>query len=195
VELCRTGPCHSFRQLFFLRCLFKVFQSAKGEKDFWLSIHTSKDPTTFTVLFEDSAALLGLIVAFFGVFLAHVFDNPYFDGAASIVIGIILALVAVLRAYETEGLLVGEGADPETIKNIRRQAESDPCVQRVSDIPTQCILARTASCSRWICGFAAAFPPPKWKKPSIGLKRPFGHAIRHVKHGFIEFDSVPAKRV
>ena len=105
---------------------FKAFQSAKGDKDFWHSIRTSKGPTTFTVLFEDSAAMLGLLVALLGVYLAHNFNNPYFDGAASIGIGIILAAVAVFLAYETKGLLVGEGADPEMLGDIRRLAESDP---------------------------------------------------------------------
>src|SRR5438132_7346055 len=67
---------------------FKAFQTERGELTIWQSIETSKDPTTYTVLFEDAAALLGLVVAFIGVLLAHVFNNPYFDGAASILIGI-----------------------------------------------------------------------------------------------------------
>ncbi|HXV82252.1 MAG TPA: cation diffusion facilitator family transporter [Candidatus Binatia bacterium] len=110
---------------------FKVFQASKGEQFFWRAIRTSKDPTTFTVLFEDCAALLGLIVALIGIYLAHRFGNPYFDGSASIVIGIILAAVAVLLAYESKGLLVGEGADSETLREIRRLAESDPAVERI----------------------------------------------------------------
>jgi len=115
---------------------FKAFQLEKGEQSIWESIDTSKDPTTYTVLFEDSAALLGLIVAFVGVFLAHQFNNPYFDGAASIFIGVILAIVAVLLAYESKGLLVGEAVDPETLKNIRRIAESDPRVEKVKSALT-----------------------------------------------------------
>jgi divalent metal cation (Fe/Co/Zn/Cd) transporter len=91
----------------------------------------SKDPTTYTVLFEDSAAVLGLIVAFAGVLLSHTLDNPYFDGAASIFIGAILAVVAVLLAHQSKGLLVGESADPETLNSIRRLAESDPRVETV----------------------------------------------------------------
>src|ERR1700730_15449274 len=75
---------------------YKTFQSEQGEQTIWESIETRKDPTTYTVLFEDSAALLGLVVAFVGVFLAHKLNNPYFDGAASIMIGVILAVVAVL---------------------------------------------------------------------------------------------------
>jgi len=111
---------------------FRAFQSLKGdEQNIWEAIKASKDPTTFTVLFEDAAALLGLIVAFVGIFLAHQLNNPYLDGAASVVIGLILTTVAGFLIYESKGLLVGEGADPQTLKDIRKLAESDPAVRRV----------------------------------------------------------------
>ncbi|HXG83701.1 MAG TPA: cation diffusion facilitator family transporter [Pyrinomonadaceae bacterium] len=111
---------------------FRAFQALKGEdENIWQAIKSSKDPTTFTVLFEDAAALLGLIVAFAGIFLAHYFNNPYLDGAASILIGVILASVAVFLAYESKGLLVGEGADPETLANIRKLAEAAAGVEKV----------------------------------------------------------------
>lgn len=111
---------------------FRAFQDLKGEEqDMWQAIKTSKDPTTFTVLFEDAAALFGLIVAFVGIFLAHYFNNPYLDGVASILIGVILATVAVFLAYESKGLLVGEGADPQTLESIRKLAEADPGVKKV----------------------------------------------------------------
>jgi divalent metal cation (Fe/Co/Zn/Cd) transporter len=93
---------------------WKQFRAIAGQQSLWQAIRTSKDPTTFTVLFEDSAAMLGLIAAALGIFLGHQFENPYFDGAASIVIGLILGTVAFLIGYESKGLLVGEGADPET---------------------------------------------------------------------------------
>ncbi len=111
---------------------FQAFQALKGEdENIWQAIKSSKDPTTFTVLFEDAAALLGLIVAFAGIFLAHYFNNPYLDGAASILIGVILASVAVFLAYESKGLLIGEGADPETLENIRKLAEAAAGVEKV----------------------------------------------------------------
>lgn len=110
---------------------FKQFQAIKGEQSTWQAIRTSKDPTTFTVLFEDAAAMLGLIAAATGIFLAHQFENPYFDGAASIVIGLILTTVAFFIGYESKGLLVGEGADPKTLKSIEAVAESDAAVQAV----------------------------------------------------------------
>ncbi len=109
---------------------FKEFKRSKGQRNLWQAVRASKDPTVFTVLFEDTAAMLGLVVAFLGVYLGHRFNNPYLDGVASIVIGVILAIVAVLLAYESKGLLVGEGADKETISSICEIAKSDPAVQR-----------------------------------------------------------------
>ncbi|ALF52929.1 cation transporter [Nostoc piscinale CENA21] len=114
----------------------KEFLPTKGNQSFWQAIKTSKDPTVFTVLFEDSAAILGLLVALLGIFLGHWFNNVYFDGIASIIIGIILAVVAVLLATESKGLLVGESANPQTIANIRSLSKTEPKVQEVLRILT-----------------------------------------------------------
>src|SRR5919109_2383527 len=97
----------------------KEFRAAWQGQEVWRAIHTSKDPTLFTVLFEDSAALLGLLVALAGVYLGHQLENPYLDGIASVVIGIILAVVAVLLAFERKGVFVGERADTEAVASIR----------------------------------------------------------------------------
>jgi cation diffusion facilitator family transporter len=107
---------------------YRQFSATQGQRGLWEAIQASKDPTVFTVLFEDSAALLGLVVALVGVFLGHRLSNPYFDGGASIIIGLILAVVAVLLAYESKGLLIGEGANPRTLSNICRLANADPAV-------------------------------------------------------------------
>lgn len=115
---------------------WKEFQPQKGKQSTWQAIRTSKDPTIFTVLFEDSAALLGLIVAFLGIFFGHLFNNPYLDGTASIVIGLILAVIAVLLAYESRGLLLGESANSSTVASIRGIAASDPSVEGVMRVLT-----------------------------------------------------------
>ncbi|HEV8587517.1 MAG TPA: cation diffusion facilitator family transporter [Pyrinomonadaceae bacterium] len=110
---------------------FRAFRKELSGAGVIETIRASKDPTSFTVLFEDSAALAGLVVAFLGIFLGQQFDNPYLDGVASIVIGAILASVAVFLAYETKGLLIGEGVDPETLESIRSIAAADAAVQEV----------------------------------------------------------------
>jgi cation diffusion facilitator family transporter len=86
---------------------------------FWSSLKSSKDPTTYTVLAEDAAALGGLAVAAVGVYLSHRLELPIVDGAASVVIGVMLAGVAVLLIRESRGLLIGEGVRPETASAIR----------------------------------------------------------------------------
>ena len=110
---------------------FKAFRKEMKGASVFKTIRGSKDPTTFTVLFEDSAALAGLIVAFIGILLGDLLQNPYLDGIASIVIGVILASVAVFLAYETKGLLIGEGVDPKTLASIRAIAADDAAVQEV----------------------------------------------------------------
>ncbi len=114
----------------------KEFLPTKGKQNFWQAIKNSKDPTVFTILFEDTAAILGLIVALIGIFLGHLFNNVYFDGIASIIIGIILSIVAVLLARESKGLLVGESANPQTIANIRSLSKTEPGVQEVIRVLT-----------------------------------------------------------
>jgi len=107
---------------------FKAFRKEMTGDGVLKTIRASKDPTTFTVLFEDAAAMLGLIVAFFGIFLGHQLNNPYLDGVASIVIGAILAVVAGFLAYESKGLLIGEGVDPNVLDSIRALTRADPAV-------------------------------------------------------------------
>ena len=110
---------------------YREFRKAKGKLGYWAAVRASKDPTTFTVLFEDSAAMLGLLAAFLGISLGHALHLPQLDGVASIVIGLILAAVAMFLAYESKGLLIGEGVDPRTLASIRALTEADPAVARL----------------------------------------------------------------
>lgn len=110
----------------------RLLLRTKGrEENLWQALRTSKDPAIFTVVAEDTAALLGLIIAFFGVFLGHRFDNPYFDAAASILIGIVLVVVAGFLAHESRALLVGESANPDLIRSVRALAEKQAGVRQV----------------------------------------------------------------
>ena len=170
---------------------FRAFQSAKGEQAFWRAVHTSKDPTTFTVLFEDSAALLGLLVALVGVYLAHEFNNPYFDGAASIVIGAILAAVAVLLAYESKGLLIGEGADAKTLQEIERLAESNRQVERVNRALTMYFGPHTVLLAMDL-QFRKDLSGAELEQTVDGLEEAIRKRFPDVQHIFIESDSLPS---
>jgi cation diffusion facilitator family transporter len=97
----------------------REFAKAKGAMPWWEAIRDSKDPATFIVLFEDSAALVGLLVAAAGVWLSHAIEDSRIDGVASIVIGLVLAAVAALLARESKGLLIGERADPRLVARVR----------------------------------------------------------------------------
>jgi cation diffusion facilitator family transporter len=115
---------------------YKEFRRSKGRLSFLAAVHHSKDPTVFTVLFEDSAAMLGLIAAFVGILLSDQLGIPELDGAASIVIGLILGGTAVLLAYESKGLLIGEGARPAVVDGIRRIASQRTGIERVNELLT-----------------------------------------------------------
>ncbi len=107
---------------------WRTFRGSRRGRTTIAAIHHGKDPSLFTVLFEDTAALLGLLVAFFGVLLSHQLDAPWLDGTASIVIGCILVVAALWLAYESRSLLVGEAADPEMVADIRSIVLGDPAV-------------------------------------------------------------------
>lgn len=114
-----------------LAIAWRQFGAERGDAPLWRALHTSKDPATYTVLAEDSAALLGLALAAAGVFASHQLDMPRLDGVASMAIGVLLAGVAVLLIRESRGLLVGEGIRRETAREIRALARAEPLVREV----------------------------------------------------------------
>jgi cation diffusion facilitator family transporter len=112
----------------------RQFLKEAGDTPFWEALHRSKDPTTYTVLAEDSAALAGLVVAALGIALSQRFDKPELDGAASLIIGLLLAGVALALIRESRGLLIGEGIRPETARAIRSIALGQPKVRDVGRV-------------------------------------------------------------
>ncbi|MCO6187851.1 cation diffusion facilitator family transporter [Rhizobium sp. L1K21] len=116
-----------------LRSLLK--ERKQGESVF-KTFRRSKDPSVFTVVAEDTAALLGIMVALAGVFLSVTFEKPLFDGLASIGIGHILIIVACFLVYESRALIVGESADPDLLKALRKIATEDSSVHAVPRLLT-----------------------------------------------------------
>jgi divalent metal cation (Fe/Co/Zn/Cd) transporter len=114
----------------------REFAASKGDAGWWTAIRGLKDPSIFIVVFEDSAALAGLIVAGMGVWASHWFDAPRLDGVASMVIGVILAMVAVLLARETKGLLIGERADSQVVDRVRQTVLQKEWVSGVNHVRT-----------------------------------------------------------
>lgn len=114
----------------------KEFNKSRGTQSTLSAVKHGKDPSLFVVLFEDSAAMLGLVVALIGITLSQVTGNVVWDGAASIGIGVILGITAIWLAYETKGLLIGESAHPKMAEAIRRLLENHPAIDHVNEVLT-----------------------------------------------------------
>ncbi len=115
---------------------FREFRKEKGELGYLAAIKRSKDPTTFTVLVEDSVALIGLAIAFASILAAQIFAMPELDGVGSIGIGLLLAATAVFLARESKNLLIGEPALPEVQQAILDIAASDPAIRKANGVIT-----------------------------------------------------------
>lgn len=115
---------------------FKAFAATKGKWSYVEAVHYGKDPTDFVVLFEDSAAMLGLMIAFAGVALAQFSGAAWLDGLASILIGLLLAATAIWLAYETKSLLIGESANRWIVDGVRELAGSIDIVEHVNEVLT-----------------------------------------------------------
>lgn len=170
---------------------YREFNKQRRGLGWWQAIRTSKDPTTFTVLFEDSAAMLGLVVAFLGVFFGHALGLPWLDGAAAVVIGLILGGVAFFLAYEAKGLLIGEGVDARTRASVEQLIVADPDIDRLVRAlsmhfgPEDVLLTLEIEFRRELSAAQVTGAIDRLDKAIRG---------RHpeVKHIFIEAQSIPA---
>ncbi|NML18879.1 cation diffusion facilitator family transporter [Azohydromonas caseinilytica] len=150
------GAAVLFEGISFLIAL-RQFRRENTGRPFWQALRTSKDPTTYTVMAEDAAALLGLVVAFAGIGASQVLHEPVWDGAASLVIGLILAGVAVLLVREARGLLIGEGIRASTARDIRALALAQPGV-RTAGRPLSMYIGRDEALLTLELGFAPGLP-------------------------------------
>jgi len=110
---------------------FREFNKTRGDAGFWKALRASRDPAVYAILLEDLAALVGLVIALGGVYFGHLLNNPYFDGSASLAIGVLLIGMAIFMLKETRGLLVGEGIDAATRASLQALAKADPAVQSI----------------------------------------------------------------
>ena len=115
---------------------WSAFQRIRGDKGIMAAVRASKDPTSFMVLFEDSAALVGIAIAAAATALSLYLDAPWIDGTGSILIGLVLGAVAIILARESKALLIGERAADELTESLRRATLHQPGVKGVEDILT-----------------------------------------------------------
>lgn len=164
---------------------------AAGEKSVWHALRTSKDPAVYTILCEDCAALAGVVVAFIGIWLGHRYGNPYMDGVASILIGLILAAVAFFLVYETRGLIIGEAADTLIVQSIATLAKADPAVARINQPLTMHL-----GPNQVLLNMHVEFRPPLTLAELTSAIDRLEHSIRArhpaIRHIFIESDGIAA---
>ncbi len=172
-----------------LAIAIKAFRAAKGSTGTWQEIRTTKNPTTFVVLFEDAAALLGLVVAFLGIYLGHRFNEPRFDGAASLAIGLLLMSVAGFLAYESKGLLIGEGASLGMLRSIGALAEADPAIRQAMNPLTMYFGPDTVLLAIEV-RFAEGLSAAELAAAADRLDRRIRERYPSIRHVFIEVHSV-----
>lgn len=122
----------AFEGTAFFIALKELYKGRKKKINFWKMLKASKDPTLFVVLYEDSAALIGLIIAFVGIFLSQLLNMPVLDGVASVLIGILLAVVAITMLVESRNLLLGESASSDMVKRVHDLVQQDPDVDALN---------------------------------------------------------------
>jgi cation diffusion facilitator family transporter len=125
---------------FSLFTALREFNRQRAGIPFWQAVRQSRDPSTFVVLFEDAADVLGLLVAFLGVFISHYYQNPVYDGIASIIIGMILTSISIILARESRSLLMGETADPNLLVSTINVIRKDEAVTDV-ELPLSMYMA------------------------------------------------------
>jgi cation diffusion facilitator family transporter len=113
--------------------ILRELRSYKGNKSFLKAILESKDPSIYAVMYENAADMIGILIAFLGVFFGHYLNNPYIDGAASILIGVMLGGVAVLLLRQSKSLLVGEAAEIPLVDSISEIVKKDEAVELIRD--------------------------------------------------------------
>ncbi len=166
----------------------EINRSRRGNS-LWHAVTTSKDPSIFVVVFEDAAAITGLAVAFAGIYLSHLFAYPRLDGFASMVIGAILAGVGVFLSYQARGLLIGESASSEMIREIVEEVNRDPSVEKVTKPyaihlgPHEVALALDIHFNKGLSGTQLAHAIDRLEA-AIQARQP------DVKHIFIEADAL-----
>ncbi|GAB2564930.1 cation diffusion facilitator family transporter [Spirosoma areae] len=168
-----------------LMTAWRAFNAQRGAQSLWAAIKDSKDAATFTVLFEDASDVLGLMIAFLGVFLGHALNNPYLDGMASIMIGLLLVSVAVVLARESKSLLMGEGVDPDTARQLVALTEADPAVLKAVQIATIYLGPEEITLVQSVA-FQANLTTDVINKAIVRIHESIYEAFPAIKHAFMQ---------
>ena len=166
----------------------RAFRAQNRSIDLLEAVQRSKDPTVFTVLLEDSAALTGLLIAGCGLACAQVFQLPRLDGVASVLIGLVLAGVAAFLAAECKGLMLGEAADPAVREGLRGIAARSPGVHGVNEVLTMHFGPRDVLAAISL-DFDDAMPAEAAERATSSIEREIKAAFPQVRRIFVEVQS------
>lgn len=166
----------------------RAFDKTKGKQGYIEAIHRAKDPSVFVIFMEDSAALLGLGIAFFGILLSQLTGMFAYDALASVLIGLILGITASILAAETKSLLIGESANREVVQGIRELAVSSVGIEHVNEILTmhmgpEFILVNLS------VEFADAASADEIEDIIAGMDKKIKEAYPNVKRVFVEAET------
>ncbi len=176
-----------------LRVAYGEFRRGPGEEGFWKGLKTTGNVTLVVILFEDSAALVGLVIAFLGVSLANITGNYIFDGVASVAIGLLLAGVAFFLAAKTRDLLIGAAAQREKVARVREILSCCPQVEGVGDILTMQLGPENLLVAINL-DFKDQLSAGEMEELIDRLEQSIREAIPEAKQIFIEADTVSAKK-
>lgn len=169
----------------------KEFNRTRGRYSIPQAVRRTKDPAVLAVLLEDSAAMLGLMIAFAGVAGSYYLNMPVLDGVASVGIGLLLAAIAVILAIETKALLIGEAANPQVVADIRRLADDHAHVAEVNEILTMHLGPEDILVNLSL-DFRNDIPAGAVESTVTDLERQVKEAMPQVRRIFIEVQSAKA---
>jgi cation diffusion facilitator family transporter len=172
---------------------FRAFRATKGRRSYFAAVRQSKDPAVFTVLFEDTAAMLGLVVALVGIWLGELLGMPVLDGVASIGIGLILAATAIFLAYECKGLLIGESVSPEVRRGIEAIIKEQPGIERINEHRSMHLGPEDVLLNLSL-DFASGLSADQLEAAIAAIERQIKSRYPQVKRVFIEAQSWTAHR-
>ena len=167
---------------------FRAFRAQSNSDDLLEAVQRSKDPTVFTVLLEDSAALAGLLIAGVGLACAEYLHLPILDGVASVLIGLVLAGVAWFLAAECKGLMLGEAADPIVRAGLRGIASDSPGVHGVNEVLTMHFGPRDVLAAISL-DFDDGLPAEAVERTVSDVERQIKTAFPQVRRIFVEVQS------
>jgi cation diffusion facilitator family transporter len=163
----------------------REFNRQRGEMPFWQAVKSSKDPSTFVVLFEDAADVIGICIAFTGILLSRLLNNPFMDAIASILIGILLTMVAILLVRESRSLLMGETVTAKEREQVKAWLECQASVDEVCSQqsmylgPEEVILILRIS-------FASGLTDQEIPATIASLRKQIKESYPHYRHLYIE---------